>query len=165
MEDSDVTNHEKLMESIVKSSSLLDQISEHKTTIDELLAKRAKVPAQISVAYIPEYKRFNKLKKEGEKLKNAVLMLAYRAESALLGIISEFCKDTSKDGRMILKEIFTSNADMIPDYENHKLIIRLHSLSTPRANQMVKELCVLLNQTETFFPYTNLLLVYETLAA
>jgi len=66
--------------------------------------------------------------------------------------------------RMILKEIFTSDADMIPDYNNKKLTIRLHSLSTPRANNAVKELCSFLNNTETYFPYTNLQLVYETLA-
>ena len=65
---------------------------------------------------------------------------------------------------MILKEIFSSDADMIPDYENKLLTIKLHSLSTPRANQAVKELCSFLNQTETCFPFTNLTLVYETVA-
>ncbi|MDP1623837.1 MAG: hypothetical protein Q8M08_16035, partial [Bacteroidales bacterium] len=85
-------------------------------------------------------------------------------ESALYNIMSEFYKSNEKEGRMILKEIFTSDADMIPDYENKKLTIRLHSLSTPRANQTVKELCSLLNQTETCFPLTDLKLVYETVA-
>ncbi len=37
---------------------------------------------------------------------------------------------------------------MIPGYENRTLTIKLHSLSTPRANQAVKELCSLLNQTQ-----------------
>jgi hypothetical protein len=164
IEDGNVTNHEQLMESIAKSSSIVDQINGHKATIGDLLAKRAKVPARITVSEMPQDQRYNKLKQEGKKLKNAVIMLVYRAESALYGVISEFYKDTSKDGRMLLKEIFTSDADMVPDYENNKLIIRLHSLSTPRANQAVKDLCELLNQTETNFPYTNLQLVYETLA-
>ena len=164
IEDSVVTNHDQLMQSIVKDSSLFDQISGYKVIINDLLEKRVKVPARINISEMPEDQRYNKLKGEGKKLKNAVLMLAYRAESALLGIISEFYKDTNKDGRMVLKEIFSSDADMIPEYQNHKLIIRLHSLSTPRANQAVKELCMLLNQTETYYPYTNLLLVYETVA-
>ena len=99
-----------------------------------------------------------------KKLKNAVLMIAYRAESALFNILPEYYKDTHKEGREILKEIFTSDADMIPDYQNRKLTIRLHSLSTPRANQAVKGLCNFLNQTETLFPYTNLRLIYETVA-
>jgi len=78
--------------------------------------------------------------------------------------MSEFYKSTDKEGRVILKEIFTSDADMIPDYENHTLTIKLHSLSTPKANQAVKELCNFLNQTETRFPLTNLKLIYETVA-
>jgi len=53
---------------------------------------------------------------------------------------------------------------MIPDYQNQTLTIKLHSLSTPRANQAVKELCNFLNQTETRFPLTNLKLIYETVA-
>lgn len=51
-----------------------------------------------------------------------------------------------------LKEIFSSDADMIPEYQNYKLNVRLHSLYTPGTNQAVKELCVLLNRKETYFP-------------
>jgi hypothetical protein len=113
---------------------------------------------------MPEEQRYNKLRLESKKLKNAIIMIAYRAESALYNILAEYYKHTNKEGREILKEIFTSDADMIPDYENRKLTIRLHSLSTPRANQAVIKLCDFLNQTETLFPYTNLRLVYETVA-
>jgi len=34
-------------------------------------------------------------------------MLSYRAESALYNIMTEFYKSTPKEGRVILKEIFT----------------------------------------------------------
>ena len=60
--------------------------------------------------------------------------------------------------------LFTSDADMMPDYQNNIITITLHSLSTPRANQAVKELCAFLNQTETCFPLTNLKLIYKTVA-
>jgi len=73
-------------------------------------------------------------------------------------------KHTPKEGRAILKEIFTSDADMIPDYQNNILTINLHSLSTPRSSQAVKELCALLNQTEACVPLTNLKPVYKTVA-
>ena len=52
----------------------------------------------------------------------------------------------------------------MPDYQNNILTINLDSLSTPRANQAVKELCAFLNQTETCFSLTNLKLVYKTVA-
>lgn len=164
IEESDINNQEKYIKSIAKSASLIEQISDYKGHINDLLSRRKKTTSRISVSQMPPDLRYNKLKQEGKKLKNAVLMLVYRAESALFNTLSEFYKDVSKEGRVILKEVFSSDADLIPDYENNKLIIRLHSLSTPRANEAIKNLCVLLNQTETYFPYTNLMLVYETVA-
>jgi hypothetical protein len=113
---------------------------------------------------MPGEQRYNKLLQESKKLKNAIIMLSYRAESALYNIMPEFYKSTQKEGRVILKEIFTSDADMMPDYQNNIITITLHSLSTPRANQAVKELCAFLNQTETCFPLTNLKLIYKTVA-
>ncbi len=56
------------------------------------------------------------------------------------------------------------DADMIPNYQNNILRIRLHSLSTPRANKAANKLCDFLNETETLFPTTNMRLVYETVA-
>ena len=113
---------------------------------------------------MPEEKRYNKLIEESKKLKNMVLMLSYRAESALYGLLPEFYANAKKDGRQILKEIFTSDADMIPDYQNKTLRIRLHSLSTKRANEVVKKLCEILNETQTCFPTTDLKLIYESVA-
>lgn len=157
-------NNEHLAQIILKSDTLLEQIETHNKEIERLKLKRKTIPTRISIAQMPQEKRYNKLKQESKKLKNALIMLAYRAESALYNIMSEFYKDNDKEGRMILKEIFTTDADMIPDYYNNKLTIRLHTLSTPRANRAVKELCEFLNQTETRFPYTNLMLNYQTVA-
>ena len=78
--------------------------------------------------------------------------------------MTEIYKDAKKDGRQILQEIFTSDADMIPDYQKNILRIKLHSLSTPRANRAANKLCDFLNQTETLFPLTNMRLIYETVA-
>ena len=102
--------------------------------------------------------------KSSQKLKNLILMLSYRAETALYCLLPEFYSNAKKDGRQILKEIFTSCADIIPDYQNETLLVRLHSLATPRANEVVKNLCIFLNDTNTTFPMTNLKLVYETVA-
>jgi len=69
-----------------------------------------------------------------------------------------------KEGRIILREIFASDADMIHDNQHNTLAINLHSLSTPRANQAVEQLRAFLNQTETCFLLTNLKLIYKTVA-
>ena len=113
---------------------------------------------------MPTDQRYNKLLQESKKLKNAIVMIDYRAKSALYNVLAEVYKDAKKDGRQILQEIFTSDADMIPDYQKKTLKVRLHSLSTPRANRAANKLCDFLNQTETLFPLTNMRLVYETVA-
>ncbi len=164
IEGADTLEVDHIVHNILKNSPLIEKITVYHEEIKDLLAKRGNTPSRISIAEMPEDQRYNRLKQESKKLKNAIIMLVYRAESALYNIMPEFYKSTEKEGRVILKEIFTSDADMIPDYENKKLIIRLHSLSTPRANQAVKELCSFLNKTETCFPFTNLTLIYETVA-
>lgn len=165
LEDREGATIEKAMEDIAESSDLIGQINAYEAQIGEFLKKRENVPSRISIADMPEDKRYNKLRQESKKMKNAILMLAYRAETALHNIFSQYYKANEKEGRMILKEIFTSDADMIPDYKNKQLVIKLHSLSTPRANNAVKKLCGFLNETQTKFPYTDLTLVYKTVAA
>ena len=91
-------------------------------------------------------------------------MLAYRAESALYNTLADFYKYTEKEGRVILKEIFLSNADMVPGHNNKTITIILHSLSTPRANEAAKKLCDFINATHTIYPYSNMRLVFKTLA-
>jgi hypothetical protein len=165
MEGKDATTgNDALNHVIIKSANLIEKINGYNDEIKDLLAKRKKQPSRISIAEMPPQQRYNKLRIESKKLKNAIIMVVYRAESALYNTMSEFYKSTPKEGRIILKEIFTCDADMIPDYANHTLTIKLHSLSTPRANQAVKKLCNFLNQTETSFPLTNLKLIYETVA-
>ena len=164
IKDINTIDPERFVNEITKNGDLMVMIDDYNQEIEELKTMRKSIPTRITVAQMPEENRYNKLKQESKKLKNIVIMLIYRSETALYGVMSEFYKDNDKDGRMILKEIFTNDADMIPDYENNRLKIRLHSLSTPRANNAVKELCSFLNNTETCFPYTNLKLVYETLA-
>ena len=65
---------------------------------------------------------------------------------------------------MLLKEIFSSDADMIPDYKNNTLTIVLHSMSTPRANEAVVKLCGFLNETETIYPYSKLKMIFKSIA-
>jgi hypothetical protein len=155
---------EELEKIMVKCANKIEKINGYTDEINVLLAKRKNQTSRISIAQMPEQHRYNKLMVESKKLKNAIVMVAYRAESAIYNTMSEFYKSTEKEGRTILKEIFSSDADMIPDYQNQTLTIKLHSLSTPRANQAVKELCSFLNQTEICFPRTNLKMVYETVA-
>ncbi len=90
-------------------------------------------------------------------------MVAYRSETALYRQIAPYYKNVDKDGRMIIKEIMNTPADMLPDNNTQTLTVRLHPLSTPRANEAAKKLCEILNESKTKYPNTNLTLFYETI--
>jgi hypothetical protein len=157
-------DNERLNKIIAQNARLTEQITDYTDSINELLTKRKNVPSRMKVSNLPEEKRYNKLIEESKKLKNLILMLSYRAETALYCLLPDFYCNAKKDGRQILKEIFTSCADLIPDYQKQILYVRLHSLATPRANEIAKNLCRFLNETNTNFPMTNMKLVYETVA-
>ena len=110
-------------------------------------------------------RQYNRLKKESKYFINIIKMIAYSAEAALYRQIAPYYKNADKDGRMTIKEIMNTPADMLPDKNNQTLTIRLHPLSTPRANEAVKKLCEMLNQSQTQYPNTNLTLFYETISS
>lgn len=88
-------------------------------------------------------------------------MIAYCTETALYNQLSMYYKANQKERRMMLKGIFTSDANTIPDYKNRQLTIKFHSLSTSRTNDAVKKY-VAFKRYQTCFPYTDLTLVYKT---
>jgi len=68
---------------------------------------------------------------------------------------------TEEEGRALLRELFTTPADLLPDAAAGALRVRLHTLANPRSNRALAALCEALTATETCFPGTNLRLVYE----
>ena len=65
------------------------------------------------------------------------------------------------EARTLLRSIYTTEADLLPDYQNKTLTVRLHHLAQHRADQAVALLCAELNQTETVFPKTDLRMIFE----
>src|SRR4051794_16131212 len=150
---------------ICQQSSLNEQIENYKTQCGQLREQRVKTPAKITIKQMPQEQQYNALKKESKLFLNTIKMIAYRAETALLNLIKSYYSNSEEDGRMLLKQIFTSAANIEPDYKNEKLHITLHGLSTPRYNKVLEQLCIELNDTQTEYPGTNLILRYKVAAA
>jgi len=62
---------------------------------------------------------------------------------------------------MVVKQIIQSAADIIPDFENNILNVKLHHLSAPRYNRAASQLAELINETQTVFPGTNMILKFN----
>lgn len=138
------------------------EIAKYDAEIEELKSKRKETPPKIQLKEIPEDKRTNKLKTESKMLMNILKMICYRAETAVCSLIAPYFKKYDDEKRMFVKQLIKNNADIIPEMANKRIIINLHSLSTPRYNEAIKKLCEALNETETQFPATNLTLFFKT---
>lgn len=87
-------------------------------------------------------------------------MIAYRAETAMVSVLRETL-NRPDDARSLCREIFTTEADIIPDEEQKTLTVRLHHLTNKMSDNAVKHLIEHLNATETCYPMTNLQLIYK----
>ena len=144
-----------------KQAELLEQIEKHQQTEIILQDKLNKIPARIKLKDMPEQNRYNKLKNESKILMNIVKMICYRAETSVANELAAYLAGGKDEKRMLIKQIMENNADLIPDYENKTLTVVLHSLSAPRFNNAAAKLAVLLTETETVFPGTELLMKFK----
>ena len=65
------------------------------------------------------------------------------------------------DTRALLRQIYETEVDLIPDLSSSTLTVRLHHLTQAAHDEAVRQLCNELNATETIFPGTDLKLVYQ----
>jgi len=149
-------------QALEQQSQLQEAIATYEQEIQDLLREQAGIPKHVKVRQMPADCRYNKLKSESKLFMNTIRMIVYRAETAVANLTAPYYARSSEEVRMLVKEIIKNDADLIPDLPGKTLTVRLHSLSTPRANNTAKQLCAMLNETETIFPGTELRMVYKT---
>ena len=154
---------EQVKEKLQEQAELQEKLDAYKVEIEEKNKARKEVSYYIELKDMPSDMRYNKLKTESKLFINTIKMIAYRAETAVANILIPYFRREEDEIRMLVKEIIKTDADLIPDYQNKTLTVRLHALSTPRANRAVEKLCELLTETETVYPDTELTLIYKML--
>lgn len=140
------------------------QIDNYKTQEAVLLYQRSELMPRLKIKQMPEQIRYNKLKTESKLLMNVIKMICYRAESAVAQCMAPYIANADNEKRMVVKQIIQSSADLNADYIKKTLTITLHSLSANRFNLAANELALLLNQTETIFPGTDLKMIFKITA-
>ena len=65
------------------------------------------------------------------------------------------------EARRLLRSLYATEADILPDYGKKTLTVRLHYPANRSSVATVKNLCCELNETNTKYPGTDLRLVYE----
>ena len=145
-----------------KQGELLQSIEDHKQRIDELKAQRSTVPRHVPMKDLPPADRFTKLRSTSKHFIDTIKMIAYRAETALLGIVRSKLSRTD-DARSWIRQVLEGSANLIPDVTEKTLTVQLHPLSSPIHNEALRELCTYLTDTETVYPNTDLRLIFTFL--
>lgn len=88
-------------------------------------------------------------------------MIAYRAETAMAATVRESMSMSRPDeARTLLRALYATEADLIPDHVLNTLTVRLHHSANACNDAVIRALCEKLNDTETIFPRTNLRLIF-----
>jgi prepilin-type processing-associated H-X9-DG protein len=130
----------------------------------ELLAERRKIAKRIALKDLPPEKRPRFIAPARTQLLNTIRITAYRAETVLALELRQHLA-RHDDARALLQDLFTHDADLVVDTQNKTLTVRLHHFTNPQASRAIAAMLDHLNQTETEYPGTNLVLRYQMVSA
>jgi prepilin-type processing-associated H-X9-DG protein len=153
------TDQEKLKKQIKEKKKLRKEIDALEKEIENIKEKRSDVSKHIDFKDLPDDAKFEKHNSNSRLLLNTIKMIDYRAETGMSLILKEFLH-RDQDARAIIRELFKTEADLFPDPENKILNVRLHRMTTLRNDEAVKKLLEKLNESETFFPGTDMKIRY-----
>jgi len=141
---------------------LLDSIRWRETALVQLKEQRSTTPKKVPLKELPEAERFTRLPAASKHFVDTIKMIAYRAETALAGLVSEKLR-RPEDVRSLVREVLQSSANLIPNPSKQTLTIQVHPLANHAHNAVLQHLCSQLTETETTYPRTDLRLVFEIL--
>jgi len=144
----------------LKKAALKDDIEALQAKVTTLKASRKATDRHIAVKDLPAEQRFKQLSTHSKHFVDAIKMLAYRAETAMANFLRESLTRVD-EARTLLCSIYKTEADLVPDYTNKTLTVRLHHLAQQRSDDAGLLLCAELNETRTVFPQTDLRMVFE----
>jgi len=136
---------------------LLEEI-EHQ--LEDVKKELKKTPGHIAWGELEETDKFQHLRPERKQFLDTVRMVAYRAETAMAAHLKSSTVDTPA-ARQILLDLFSTEADIIPDKENNILCVQVHGASRPAVNRALEKIFVTLNEAEVVYPGTDMQLRYE----
>jgi prepilin-type processing-associated H-X9-DG protein len=143
-----------------KKAELQEEIAVLEKTVEEQKACRKQTPRHVTMGDLPKEERFRRLGTVGKYFIDTIKMIAYRAETAMAGIVREKMS-RHDDARSLLRAIYATEADIVPDEAAGTLTVRLHQLANRSSGVTAQHLCDELNATMTRFPGNNMRLIYE----
>ena len=134
------------------------QVSTAQEVVRRLEAERDPTPNKVPLAQVRLEARLLETKRK--LLAHAVRMSAYNSESALARLLVPlYWARSADDGRALLREAFRDAGDL--RCADGRLGVHLNPLSARRRTRAVAGLCELLDDTNTAYPGTEMVIHYS----
>ena len=138
------------------------EIQQATDRITELVTQQKSLPSRVPLAQAQPNQKLVKLSTERKHLTNVLKLVAYQIESDLVNLIRPHYARADDEGRTLIQSALQSTATLEPI--GNELRITLSPLSSPHRSQALAALCETLNNTETRFPGTDLLMRFAVAA-
>lgn len=144
---------------IQKHAETLEMTQAVKADLDALKIQRKGTARKVSLESLPPEERPTQLLPLNKKLTDTVKMIAYRAETALVTILRRHLAKEN-EARALIRELFISSAELIPDENAKTLTVKIHRMASPTHDRAIAALLEELNQLNFCHPETGCRFIY-----
>ena len=144
---------------VQKKAEATEAIQVHQAQLAQLREQRKTTPKKVPISSLPQAERPTQLLPLNKMLSDTVKMIAYRAETALVGLLKQHL--TKEDeARALIRELFVSSADIAPDDVAKTLTIRIHRMANPAHDKAIAALLKEITQQEFQHPETGAKMIF-----
>ncbi len=144
---------------IQKKAEMVEALQAVQVELAQLRAQRKETPKKVQIDSLPEAKRPTQLLPLNKMLSDSVKMIAYRAETALVAILRRHL-NKEEEARALIRELFVSSGDILPDDVAKTLTIKIHHMASPAHDKAIAALLEELNDQAFIHPETGQRLIY-----
>lgn len=144
---------------VQKKAELVEALEFAQAELAQLLAQRKEEQKKVRIDSLPEAERPTQLLPLNKMLSDSVKMIAYRAETALVALLRRHL-NKEEQARALVRELFVSSGDILPDEDAKTLTIKIHRMASPAHDKAIGALLDELTAQAFIHPETGQRLIY-----
>lgn len=144
---------------IQKKAQALETLEGVQTEQARLRVLKKATPKKVTIASLPEDQRPTELRPLNKILVDAVKMVAYRAETAMVVQLRRHLSNPD-EARALIRELFVSSGDIEPNAQDNTLTIRIHRMANPAHDRAISLLLKDLTDEKFTHPDTGEKMVF-----
>jgi transposase-like protein len=145
---------------IQKKAETVEAIEAVRADLEGLRAKRKEMARKVTIDSLPEAERPTQLRPRNKMLSDTVKMIAYRAETAMVGLVRRHLKKED-EARALLRQLFVSSGDIVPDDTAKTLTVRIHRTACAAHDKALSALLDEITQQGFEHPETRAKMIFS----